>query len=120
MGWEAVLKQPIQLTFRNVPESMALKKLILEEAEDLETFYDRITHCRVVVESPHQKHKKGNLYHVAIHLTIPGKTLVVTRNPDAHFSHKDCYLAIREAFHEIRRQLQDFIRIQREPVKMIY
>lgn len=114
------MKQPIQLTFRNIPESAALKKLILDEAEDLEHFYDRITHCRVVIESPHQKHQSGNLYHVSIHLTVPGKTLVVTRNPDEHFSHKDCYLAIREAFHEIRRQLQDFIRIQRAPVKMIY
>lgn len=111
------MQQPIQLTFRNVPESDALKQLILNEAEDLEHFYSRITHCRVVVEAPHQKHQKGNLYHVTVHLTVPGKTLVVTRNPDAHFAHKDCYLAIREAFHEMRRQLQDFIRMQREPIR---
>ena len=114
------MQQPIQVTFKNISESDSLKSLILQHAEELEHYYDRITHCRVLVESPHKHHQKGNLFHVTIHLGLPGKTLVVNRNPDNHTAHRDCYLAIRDAFHEMRRQLQDFIRIQREPVKMIY
>lgn len=114
------MQQPIQITFKNIPDSGPLKTLILNQAEELEHFYERITHCRVLVEAPHKHHHKGNLYHVTIHLGLPGKTLVVNRNPESHLAHTDCYLAVRDAFHEMRRQLQDFIRIQREPAKMIY
>jgi len=112
------MQSPIQVTFRNVPESSPIKQLVLQEAEQLEHFSDRIVSCRIMVESPHRSHRKGNLFHVTIHLTLPGKSLVVTRSPSAHAAHKDLYLAIRDAFHEMRRQMQDFIRVQRRPYRL--
>lgn len=107
------MQLPIQITFRNIPESLPLRKLILDEAEQLDRFFPGILSCRVLVESPHRHSHKGNLFHVSIDLTVPGKELVVKRCPDEHSAHTDAYLAIRDAFREIRRQVQDHLRIRR-------
>lgn len=110
---EMPMRLPIQVTFRDVEESPAVRRLILAEAEKLDQFFPRIMGCRVLVESPHRRHHKGRLYHVRIDLTIPGKELVVRRDPAEHAPHTDLYLAIENAFHEMRRQLQDYVRIRR-------
>lgn len=107
------MRLPIQVTFRNIPESLPLRKLILDEAEQLDRFFPGIMGCRVLVESPHRHSHKGNLYHVSIDLTVPGKELVVKRCPDEHSAHTDAYLAIRDGFREMRRQLQDHLRKRR-------
>lgn len=107
------MQQPIQVTFRNLAHSESLKRLILDEAEGLERYFERIISCHVVVEVPHQHHHKGNHYRIQIELNVPGKTLLATKNSSQHFSDEDCYLAIRESFHEIRRQLQDFVQARR-------
>jgi len=114
------LQQPLQITFRNLAESQAIKSLVLKEAEGLETFFDRIIRCHVVLEVPHHHHQKGNHYRVHIELSVPGKILIATKNSPQHFSDQDCYLAIRESFREIRRQLQDFIRIRRAHDNLAY
>lgn len=114
----ANVKHPIQITFRNIPESSPIKKLVLNEAEQLEHFSDQIHSCKILIESPHRSHRKGNLFHVSIYLTIPGKTLVVSRSPSEHTAHRDLYLAIRDAFDEMRRQVQDVSKIQRTPYRI--
>ena len=52
-----------------------------------------------------------------IEVSVPGKTLVVSGDPAAHRPNEDVYLATTEAFHEMRRQLQDYARVQRADVK---
>ncbi|HKZ80983.1 MAG TPA: HPF/RaiA family ribosome-associated protein, partial [Pyrinomonadaceae bacterium] len=119
---------PVQITFRNMKPSEAVEARVREEVAKLETFYNGIVHCRVVVELPHKHHKKGDLYHVRIDMTVPGAELVVKREPslhaalrqvdseeesksyEAHAAHKDVFVVIRDAFKEARRQLQDFAR----------
>lgn len=38
----------------------------------LETAYERIERCEVVIERPHQRHRQGQRYHVRVTLAIPG------------------------------------------------
>jgi ribosome-associated translation inhibitor RaiA len=64
---------PLQISFRNLKPSEAVEGRIREEAAKLETFYKGIMHCRVVVELPHKHHRKGDLYHVRIDLTVTGR-----------------------------------------------
>ena len=73
--------------------------------------------CRVAVEAPHKHHHKGKLYHVRINITVPDKELVVSREPDQHHAHEDVYVAIRDAFDAMRRQLEDYARRRRGKVK---
>ena len=75
------MKIPLQITFRNMLPSQAIEDNIREKASKLESFYDRIMGCRVIVEAPHRHHRKGKAYEVRIDLTVPGGELVINRSP---------------------------------------
>jgi cold shock CspA family protein/ribosome-associated translation inhibitor RaiA len=109
----------LQISHIHSSPSPALDLLIREKTAELERFYPRITSCHVWLEHPGQHHRrgKGAQFHVRIELAVPGKTLVVSRAPLAHLPNEDVYLATSEAFHEMRRQLQDFARVRRGDVK---
>lgn len=107
------MQLPLQVTFRNLPPSEAVEAAVRERAGRLDRFFDRIVACRVVVEAPHQHHRKGRLYHVRIELVVPGEELVVSREPAEHHASEDVYVAIRDAFDEARRQLEDHVRRHR-------
>jgi ribosomal subunit interface protein len=112
------MKNPLQITFRNMDPSEAMEADVREKAAKLDEFFTDIMSCRVVVESLHHSHHKGNLYHVRIHITVPGeKEIVVSREPVEHHAHEDAYVAIRDAFDAARRQLQDHARQVRQDVK---
>lgn len=122
--------------------SPAVESHIREKADKLDLFYDRITGCRVTVESPHRHHRKGKRYRVRIDITMPGGEVVVNRapkrihepdlelkkapiheraenhEPSKQAAHEDIYVAIRDAFDAARRKLQDYARRQRGQVKI--
>jgi ribosomal subunit interface protein len=104
---------PLQISFRDISHSDAVEDGIREKVAKLETYTDRIISCRVVVEAPHRQHKKGTLYHIRVDLTLPGEEIVVDRDPDDH-AHEDVYIAIRDAFEAVRRQLKKSLRQTRE------
>ncbi len=83
-----------------------------------ERYYSRIMGCRVMIESRHRHHHKGKLYHVRIDVTVPGDELVVSREPDDNHAHEDAYVAIRDAFDAMERQLESFARRQRLEIKV--
>src|SRR4030067_1566778 len=105
------METPLQITSRDFELTDAIKSEILDKAGKLDKYYERIMKCRVVVETPHRHHHEGKLYNVQIHITVPGKELVVKREP-----HEDLYVAIRNSFDAARRQLEDFTRLQRGAV----
>ena len=125
----------LQISYRNMGSSEALSDRIRQEAQKLQTFYRRITSCRVLVDAPHRHHKWGVLYHITMELGVPGGHLVVRHEPSLHnglqkgieertskhseaaLRHKDVYVAVSDAFKAARRQLQDYARKQRHEVK---
>jgi ribosomal subunit interface protein len=111
------MQLPLEITFRNMERSEALENKVRERAEKLDRFADHIMSCRVVVEAPHKHHQKGNLYHVRIDITVPGKEIVVSREPDQHHAHEDANVAVRDAFDAARRQLEDYVGHHRGNVK---
>lgn len=104
---------PLELTLRDIPESAAVEGRIREKAARLERFHDRIMSCRITVESPQHRKHQGKLYSVHIDITVPGGgELVVNRVQD-----EDVFVAIRDAFNAVTRQLEDYKRVQRGDVK---
>lgn len=101
---------PLELSFRNMDPSDAVETRVRERVDKLETFFGRINSCRVVVEAPHRSRRKGKIYHVRIEIGVPGRTLVVDRDPGKHHAHEDVYVAVRDAFDAARRQLEDHSR----------
>ncbi len=111
------MKLPLQITFRNMEKSTAMEADVRVKAEKLDEFCAEIMSCRVMVESHHRHHHEGNQYHVRIDLTVPGAELVARREPSAHHAYTDVYVAIRDAFDNMRRQLEDYARRRRGEVK---
>ena len=112
------MKTQLHIVYEGMEPSEFIDKRIRAEVDKLETFSPRIISCRVVIEAPHRRHSKGNLYTVRIGLTLPGGgEIVVDRNPGAKHAHEDPYVAIRDAFAAARRRLQDRVRKMRGQVK---
>lgn len=105
------MQLPVQITIRDLSLSEAAENDIRAKADNLETYYNGIMSCRVVVEGPVRHHRKGP-FTVRIDLSVPGAELVVDRHADA-----DLYVAIRDAFDAARRRLEDYARRQRGAVK---
>jgi cold shock CspA family protein/ribosome-associated translation inhibitor RaiA len=106
----------LQITFRNLDASASVEAKIRERAQELEQFFGRILSCRVVIEAPNRR-RQGDLYHVRVDLKIPGKEIVVKRDPPQHHAHEDVYVVVRDCFDAVRRQLEDYVRRRRGDVK---
>jgi ribosome-associated translation inhibitor RaiA len=104
---------PLQVTFRKMLPSPTVRERIRERADKLEHFYDRVTGCRVVVEAPHRHHHKGKLYAIAVEVTVPGSMLTSHRTPGQRHEHEDIYVAVRDSFDSIERQVENFARRRR-------
>jgi len=111
------MKLPLQIVFDNLPPSAAIEARIRKKADKLDLYCDGIMSCRVVVEAPHKHQHQGKLYRVRINVTVPDEELVVSRDPAQNQAHEDVYVAIRDSFNAIRRQLEDYARRRRGDVK---
>lgn len=111
------MQLPLQINFRHMDPSPAVEAKVQEHARKLDRFYGRITSCRVVIEAPHKHHTKGNLYQVKVELTVPDDQLVASRDRDRHHAHEDLFVAIRDAFGAVRRQLRGYVKRRRGGVK---
>ncbi len=111
------MKLPLEIVFRNLEPSAAIEARVRERAEKLETFYADIMSCRVVVEASHKHHHKGNIYQVRVDVTVPGAELIANRAPQRNHAHEDVYVAMRDAFDAVRRQLEDYARRRRGRTK---
>ena len=107
-------KLPLVVLFRNMESSTAVEQKARLQADKLGRYFDRILGCRVIVEADHRHHHKGKLYRVSISLTVPNTELVANRNPDADHAHEDVYVAMRDAFDAVKRQLIEHAEKQRQ------
>jgi ribosomal subunit interface protein len=108
---------PVQVTFRDLQPTPAMDAAVHKRAAALGRYFPRVLECRVVIQAPSRNRRKGKLYHVALDIKVPGKELMVNRNPEAHESHQDFYVAVRDAFDAARRELMDEARRRRMQIK---
>jgi ribosomal subunit interface protein len=100
----------LQISFRNMDPSSACEDQVRGRVAELDKFYDRIIACHVVLEEQHRHHQQGRIFHVRVDLVVPGREIVVRRDPGEHHAHEDMHVAIRDAFDAVRRQLEDHVR----------
>ena len=111
------MQVPLQITFRNMRHSDNVARWIETHVEHLETLYERIISCQVVVDIPHRHHESGNLYQVRIDLSVSGHEIVVNRESSQQAQFKELDVALAHAFDAAARQLEDFVRQRRAHVK---
>ena len=96
-----------QVVFRGVDHSDAVEEAVHKRAEKLERFSDQIQSLRVTVESPHNNHQKGKVYHVGVEAFIPNHDIVVNHDQHDNHAHEDIYVAIRDTFDAVERQIME-------------
>jgi cold shock CspA family protein/ribosome-associated translation inhibitor RaiA len=95
-----------RISFHGFTASPTLKALIDEQIEQLERYHPRLVSCHVTVEVPHRRHRKGNVWHVKLDVSVPGKDVFVTREAEKGRRHEVPEAAVRDAFQHARRQLK--------------
>jgi len=108
---------PITITFIDMEPSPALREDIERHAEKLEQFAPRLLSCEVTVRRSEARRRQGNRYLVHVLAKLPGTFLEAGKSPDPDQSHEDAHVAARDSFDAMRRQLEDYVRIQRGEVK---
>jgi cold shock CspA family protein len=102
------MKQALHIQFHGMEASAAVEAKAREFAARLDARAPDLMACRVSIDLE-QKHKQqGRPYGVRIDLTLPGHELVVNRVQD-----EDVYVALRDAFDNMKRQLDEVVRKRR-------
>jgi ribosome-associated translation inhibitor RaiA len=111
------MQQDLSIVFRNMDTSEALERRIRSRTAELEHLCDRITACDVVVEMHRRPSHQGKSFHIRVDVALPGRTIVVRREPAHNHGHEDAHVAVRDAFDAARRQLADHVHVTRGDVK---
>ena len=106
------MEKPLQIVMRHLEHSLALEARIREHVARLEAVHPHIVGCRVAVEALRRQDRQSHAFQVRIDASVPGRDYVATRRHD-----NDVMLALHEAYHALRRQLEDDIRLKRGDVK---
>jgi ribosomal subunit interface protein len=102
---------PVEIMANDVVMTGEVQQYLQERIHRLETFYPRITSCRVVFDAPLGHHQTGGPFTVNLYVDVPGTVVAVNRQQS-----DDLHVAIRAAFDAAQRQLQDHVRKQRGEV----
>ncbi len=107
------MKQPLQIQFLGMEPSEAVESAVRTKAEKLDKFCPDIMACRVSIEQVHKHQHQGRPFAVAIDVTMPGRELTVGRAQD-----EDVYVALRDAFDSMRRQIEGAVERKRGQEKV--
>lgn len=108
------MQNQVQISFHGLDHSDAVETNIRERVAKLDKLFDRITACRVVVESEHHSHSHLNPthkpYHVSVKVLVPGEQLFVKNDKKNMHDHDDVNIAVRDVFSTMERRLKDYVR----------
>jgi ribosomal subunit interface protein len=100
------MELPVQITFKGLASSPALETRIRAKAAKLARYHERITSIRVLVESTNRHEQLGHAYSVRVDVLIPGAELFASREAGHSHEHEGMYVALRDAFEAVLRQME--------------
>lgn len=99
----------LQMTYRDFPPPLLAEQRIRKRIEKLERLCPRINSCHLVAEESHRQHRKGKLYSVHVIVDVPGGEIIASRDHHEKHSHENFYVAMRDAFDALERQLRGYV-----------
>lgn len=96
-----------RVTFRHLDSSPALSARVHELAARLEHLHSRIMSCDVVIEAPAAHRQHGSPFEVKVEVMLPGGVINASSAHGDQQQHDDVYIALRDAFESVARQLHD-------------
>ncbi len=113
------MQVPLRIVLKGVREPAKIRSIIEKAASGLEKFHGRVTSCRVAVTNPDSRHAQGGLYDVHVVLRVPGhKDIAISQRAGDDPECEHVRVALRRAFAQARRRLQDLARQMRGDVKI--
>lgn len=97
--------------------SEAIEEVIRKKVKKLERAFDHITGVRVVVDVPNHSKHKGQTFSVQVDVKIPGKEIAVHKGSSQHGAQEDVYVALRDAFEAVTKQMKTKFSKMRNDVK---
>ena len=94
-----------EIAFRDMEPSPAVEELIKRRVQKLESTFNHVAACRVIIEAPHKHRIRGQLFHVRIDLSTPQGELVSSKDIGLNVAHEQLNVALRDAFAAARKQL---------------
>lgn len=96
----------VQITYRDMDPTPGMDAAIRDKVDHLLRYHDRIQRCHVVVESPHESPAQNTKsYRVLFDITVPGKSLAVSKDQHDKPEHRDFYVALKDSYEAARKQL---------------
>ncbi|HYM34129.1 MAG TPA: HPF/RaiA family ribosome-associated protein [Steroidobacteraceae bacterium] len=111
------MQTPVMITFRHVSTSAAAEENIRGHIAYLEQHFGNLTSCRVIVDAPPAHRNKGAAFSVHVDLSVPGRDIFASVDGDESGQYSDVYVAIRDAFEAVKRQLENHSQKRRGEVK---
>ncbi|HBR21032.1 MAG TPA: 30S ribosomal protein S30 [Nitrospiraceae bacterium] len=112
------MEVPLKIVLKDIsPYEDVIEAEVRDLAAKLGKYFPGIISCRVTVEKPHKHHHTGSLYRATVLLTVPGKQISVNREHPLHKSHEDIFVAVRHAFDDAARQMEEFSLVWHKDVK---
>ncbi|MCH2534848.1 MAG: HPF/RaiA family ribosome-associated protein [Bdellovibrionales bacterium] len=93
------------ITFTDFEASESIKEEVRTYLDKIESIYDRVISCDVVISIPHKSSNKP-FYHIKINLFLPGEDILVTREAEVDNDHTNIHRAMHDAFQQLIRQLK--------------
>ena len=93
---------PLQLTWRGLDRSEAIEAAVRDAANKLHQFHQRIVSCRVVLEQSDRHKRHGRQFAVRLDVRAPRTEIAINKEHD-----EDVYIALRDAFFDARRKLDE-------------
>ncbi|HYU16744.1 MAG TPA: hypothetical protein VEL05_11750 [Candidatus Acidoferrum sp.] len=99
----------MKLTYEGADQSANLEARVRDWAAELDTVYDRIDRCDVVVAALPARQRVEKKYRVRLAIAVPGGEIVVSRDPGPGPGPDDPTSAVRDSFRAARRRLQQYV-----------
>ncbi|MDA1017058.1 MAG: HPF/RaiA family ribosome-associated protein, partial [Planctomycetota bacterium] len=100
---------PIQINWCRVSPNDEVAAFIQDHVEALHSLFERLTACRVTLDSTKSPDHPANEFNVGIQLSVPRRELVIRQAADGDSTMK-LQSTIAAAFSRARRKLQEYKR----------
>jgi len=108
------MQNSLQILFRDIPSSETIDAEIRKRVAKLEKLSSDLIGCQVSVESEALHKTQGKLFRVRVDVKAPGAELVVD---GSRTSNEDAYVAVRDSFDALERQVAEYVERRRGDVK---
>lgn len=100
------MESQVEITFKDIDHSDTIEARIRERVAKLSAMSENIRRCKVWVRAPHRRGNKPIAYVIDLSVQMTGTSLHVDHRPGDDDAHTDIYVAIRDAFNAMERQLR--------------